>query len=63
MRKIDRGSGSAEIGHAGGQRIDLDGVTLRRGPLLYLVEGDVNVLQPFMRLLNEQFDEFILKFI
>jgi hypothetical protein len=34
---------------------------LRHWSLLQLIERDMNVLEPFMRLLNEQFNQFFLE--
>src|SRR5262245_62229124 len=63
VRKIDGGGRTAKIGDARGEGSNQCSMSLRRRSLLQLVESHMNVLQPFVRLLNKEIDELFLKFI
>ena len=63
VRKIDGGGRPAEIRDPGRERADQCGMSFRRWSLLEFVQRDMDVLQPFVRFLDKEIDEFFLEFI
>ena len=61
--EIDCGSRSSEIRHSSRNRPNQLGMSLRHWILLQLIERDMNILEPFMCLLDEQFDQLFLKIV
>src|SRR4029079_18410886 len=63
LGEIDGGGGSPEIGDSSREGPDQRVMAFWRRPLLQFVQRHMNVLQPFVVLLDKEIDELFLKFI
>src|SRR6185437_950492 len=61
IAQVERGCGSAEVRNADLERLGQDTMAFKRGSLLKFIESDVNLLEPFLYFLNEQFNQLFLE--
>jgi hypothetical protein len=61
--QIDRSGRPPKIRHTAQNDLNQPGMLLRRWALLKLIKGHMNVLQPFMSLLNKEIDQLSLKIV
>jgi hypothetical protein len=59
----DRRGGACQIGNAGLDRLGQLQMAVGRRALLQLIQRNVDLLEPLVRLLHEEFDEFFLEII